>query len=175
VKTVIIGSGIAGLAAAVRLAVAKHEVYVFEANAYPGGKLTEISANGYRFDAGPSLFTLPQLVTELFELAGRNPRNYFQYIQLEKACNYFYEDGTRFTAYHNREKFAEELKNKLGIKNVEAVFSQLDKASFRYRITTPIFIEYSLHRLKNYTNLHSKIKNKFFLKIFQAAYWLSST
>lgn len=169
-KTIIIGSGIAGLAAAVRLALAKHEVHVFEANAYPGGKLTEISANGYRFDAGPSLFTLPQLVTELFELAGRNPRNYFQYIQLEKACNYFYEDGTRFTAYHNREKFAEELKNKLGIKNVEAVFSQLDKASFRYRITTPIFIEYSLHRLKNYTNLQTLkgVLNSFRLNLFSS-------
>lgn len=154
-KTIIIGSGIAGLASAVRLAVAEHQVQVFEANAYPGGKLTEITANGYRFDAGPSLFTLPHLVTELFELAGRNPRNYFQYTKPEKACNYFYEDGTQFTAYHNREKFAEELKTKLGISDVTPVFKQLDRAAFRYRITTPIFIEYSLHRLKNYTNIQT--------------------
>jgi phytoene desaturase len=155
VKIIIIGSGIAGLASAVRLAVAGHQVQVFEANAYPGGKLTEITANGYRFDAGPSLFTLPHLVTELFELAGRNPRNYFQYTKPEKACNYFYEDGTRFSAYHNREKFAEELKTKLGISDVTPVFKQLDRAAFRYQITTPIFIEYSLHRLKNYTNLQT--------------------
>lgn len=151
----IVGSGIAGLASAVRLACAGHKVHVFEANSYPGGKLSEISLNGYRFDAGPSLFTLPNLVEELFALAGKNPKDHFQYIQLEKACNYFYEDGTQFTAYHNREKFANELRQKLNIKDATPVFKQLDKAAFRYNLTAPIFIEYSLHRLKNYTNLQT--------------------
>jgi len=61
-KVIIIGSGIAGLASAIRLACAGHQVTVFEANAYPGGKLSEIYSDGFRFDAGPSLFTLPQLV-----------------------------------------------------------------------------------------------------------------
>ena len=62
-NVIIIGSGIAGLASAVRLAVAGQVVTVYESNAYPGGKLTEINLGGFRFDAGPSLFTLPELVT----------------------------------------------------------------------------------------------------------------
>lgn len=165
----IIGSGIAGLASAVRLACAGHKVQVFEANSYPGGKLSEINQLGYRFDAGPSLFTLPNLVEELFVLAGKNPKDYFEYVQLEKACNYFYEDGTRFTAYHNKERFERELKHKLGINNVKPVFKQLEQAAFRYNLTAPIFVEYSLHRLKNYTNAQTLkgILNAWRLNLFK--------
>ncbi|MCB0684132.1 MAG: NAD(P)-binding protein, partial [Saprospiraceae bacterium] len=57
-KIGIIGAGIAGLAAAVRMAAHGYEVDVFEANPYPGGKLSEFRLGGYRFDAGPSLFTM---------------------------------------------------------------------------------------------------------------------
>ena len=50
-KVAIIGSGIAGLACSVRLAVKGYEVHVFEANDYPGGKLIQFNAQGFRFDA----------------------------------------------------------------------------------------------------------------------------
>lgn len=169
-KAIIIGSGIAGLAASVRLAVAGHKVTVFEANAYPGGKLTAFSNNGYRFDAGPSLFTFPHLVNELFVLAGKNPFDHFRYRQLEKACNYFYDDGKRFTAYHNRDRFAQELREKLNLKDATPLFRHLDKAAFRYQITAPVFLEYSLHRLKNYTNMHTLrgVINSFKLNLFSS-------
>ena len=71
-KAIIIGSGIAGLAAAIRLSVKGYRVSVFEANPYPGGKLSEINLEGYRFDAGPSLFTLPEQIEELFELSSKS-------------------------------------------------------------------------------------------------------
>ena len=73
-KTTIIGAGIAGLAAAVRLAVAGHKVTVFEANEGPGGKLSQFSMGDYRFDFGPSLLTMPQYIDELFKL-GMRPGN----------------------------------------------------------------------------------------------------
>ena len=75
----IIGAGIAGLASAVRMAVRGYEVEVFEANTYPGGKLSQFDLQDYRFDAGPSLFTMPQYVDDLFRLAGEEPLDYFQY------------------------------------------------------------------------------------------------
>ena len=55
---------------AVRLALKGYEVTVFEKNPSPGGKLGLIECKGYRFDTGPSLFTQPQNIEELFELAG---------------------------------------------------------------------------------------------------------
>ena len=61
-KVGIIGAGIAGLAASIRMANRGYHVEVFEANTYPGGKLSEINLVGFRFDAGPSLFTMPQLI-----------------------------------------------------------------------------------------------------------------
>ncbi|MFT6741047.1 MAG: diapolycopene oxygenase, partial [Paraglaciecola sp.] len=67
-SAIIIGSGIAGLATALRLRRKGYAVTVFEANDYVGGKLHVVEKDGYRWDAGPSLFTMPHLVDELFEL-----------------------------------------------------------------------------------------------------------
>ena len=64
-KVLIIGSGIAGIASALRLRKKGYNVIVFETNDYIGGKLTTIENDGYRWDAGPSLFTMPHLVDEL--------------------------------------------------------------------------------------------------------------
>ena len=72
----IIGSGIAGLSAALRLRSLGYEVTVFEAHSGPGGKLDEISQDGYRFDLGPSLFTMPQYIDELFELFNKTTHYY---------------------------------------------------------------------------------------------------
>ncbi len=145
----IVGSGIAGLAVAIRLAVKGFTVNVFEANAYPGGKLSVFENNGYRFDAGPSLFTMPQLVEELLLLAGKNPITCFPYIKLEKGCHYFYEDGTKLIAYQDSQKFANEIESKLGV-DPNKVLKYLEKAKYRYEITAPLFLEKSLHKLGNF-------------------------
>ena len=68
-KAIVIGAGIAGLASAIRLQVMGYDVSVFEKNSYPGGKLSHFEMDGYQFDAGPSLFTRPQLIEELFALS----------------------------------------------------------------------------------------------------------
>ena len=69
----IIGSGIAGIACSLRLKKMGYEVHVFEANDYAGGKMDNLKLGDYRFDMGPSLFTLPYLVDELFHLFNINP------------------------------------------------------------------------------------------------------
>ena len=76
-KIIIVGSGIAGMAAAIRLKSVGYDVEIFEANSYAGGKLSEFKSNGYRFDMGPSLFTMPNLIEELFKIAKKPIENYF--------------------------------------------------------------------------------------------------
>jgi len=146
-KAVIIGAGIAGIAAAVRLAVKGYAVHVFEANAMPGGKLSEIKQNNFRFDAGPSLLTLPQYIDELFELAGKEPSKYFEYQKLDVICKYFYEDGTKFTAYADREKFAKEITTHT-TEPATSLEKQAANSQTIYQLTNPVFLQKPFGGLK---------------------------
>ncbi len=147
----IIGAGIGGLATAVRLAVRGHQVEVFEANSYPGGKLTAFDQGSYRFDAGPSLFTMPEYVDELFELAGKNPQDYFQYNKLDIICNYFWEDGTRMSAFADEMQFAKEVEEKLGV-SPNRILQSLRDSERKYQLTGEIFLHNSLHKAKTWLN-----------------------
>ncbi len=148
----ILGAGIAGIASAVRIASKGYDVEVLEANQYAGGKLTEIQNEGYRFDAGPSLFTMPQYVEELFALAGKKTEDYFEYEKLDITCKYFYEDNTIINAYADIEKFKQEISQKTS-ENPNKITSFLEKSKEKYEITAPVFLEKSLHQLKNYLSL----------------------
>ncbi|MDN3587228.1 phytoene desaturase family protein [Pedobacter aquatilis] len=148
-KAIIIGAGVAGIASSIRLAMKGYTVQVFEANAYPGGKLTEVNADGFRFDAGPSLFTMPQYVDELFTLAGKNPKDYFEYDKLDEICRYFYEDGLRLSASSDINKFAKEIEHKTNAKASE-IKSFFEKSETIYAVTHKVFLERSLHKLKSY-------------------------
>ncbi|WP_340066881.1 1-hydroxycarotenoid 3,4-desaturase CrtD [Ascidiimonas aurantiaca] len=150
-KVIVIGSGVAGLATAVRLRNAGFAVDVFEANSYPGGKLSQLHSGAYRFDAGPSLFTMPQFVDELFTICGKDPRAYFDYLKKDIVCRYFYEDGTRFTAYANAQDFAHHAEEVFDVKK-QQVLNYFAKSKKKYDLTAPLFLEKSLHRLSTYLN-----------------------
>jgi len=153
-KAIIIGAGIAGIATAIRLALKGHQVEVFEASDQAGGKLSEIRLGLFRFDAGPSLFTMPQYVDELFRLAGKNPQDYFQYEKLDTICNYFYEDGTRIHAFADPQKFSKEIADKTN-DSADSILDFLKKSKDIYEITNPVFLQRSLHKLRSYLNLET--------------------
>jgi phytoene desaturase len=148
-KALVVGAGIAGLAVALRLRKKGYTVAVFESNAYPGGKLHEFSLGPYRFDWGPSLFTMPHLVTELFELFNEQASEHFNYIKKDHSCFYFWEDGTSFNASTNPDLFAENLVSNFG-ENKVAVENYLQKNKKKYDLTAKLFLESSLHKLKTY-------------------------
>lgn len=148
-KAIIIGCGIGGLASAIRMAARGKEVTVYEANSYPGGKLSEVKENGFRFDAGPSLFTLPQLVDELFERCGKSPKAYFQYEKLETVCHYFWEDGIQIRAFAEPQRFAKEVKEKIDL-SPHVLLNALADSKRKYELSFPVFLEQSLHRPRNF-------------------------
>ena len=146
----IIGAGIAGLATAARLAVAGHPVTVFEAASTFGGKMHQFALpGGYRFDAGPSLFTLPQLVDDIFRLAHHEPTDYFRYERLDPITRYFFADGTRLAAWAEAEKFAAEVEAKLGAP-AAAVTQFLARSGRAYEATAGTFLHKSLHKAGTY-------------------------
>ncbi|MFK7899196.1 MAG: 1-hydroxycarotenoid 3,4-desaturase CrtD [Cyclobacteriaceae bacterium] len=151
-KIAIIGSGIGGMASAIRLAKKGHHVTVFEANDYPGGKLTSFQSGAYRFDAGPSLFTMPENVVDLFDLCGKKYTDYFDYKSLDKTCHYFYEDGTVIEGNTDRKRFADEIYAKLGVSQ-KTILDYLSHSEKLHLLTTPFFLKKSLHKLKTYLDL----------------------
>jgi phytoene desaturase len=154
-KAVIIGSGVAGLASAIRLAKMGFEVTIFEKNSYAGGKLSHFEQDGFAFDAGPSLFTQPQNVVDIFEFAGENIKDYFDYCAVPIACTYFYPEGQVVQAYTDKQKFAKELHTQLGEKP-ENVLNYLKDAELCYTHIGQLFIENSLHKRATYRWLDLK-------------------
>ncbi len=145
----VIGSGIAGIAAAIRISRKGYEVHVHEVNSYPGGKLSEIRLGDYRFDAGPSLFTLPEKVDELFKICNEEPRDHFNYLKKKESCRYFWEDGKKIIAHASIDKFVTEAEVNLG-ESPMAIRMHLLMAQNQYRSTSEFFLERSLHKLKTY-------------------------
>ena len=164
-KVAIIGSGIGGICSAIRLKNRGFDVEVFEKNQYPGGKLSTFKLGDYRFDAGPSLFTMPQLVDELFEICNENPRDFFNYKKKKIHCKYFWDDGKKFTAYSDKTKFFQEVEKKFEV-STEIVKNYLEKAEKKYNLTEKIFLKKSLHKISSFLNKDT-LKALFKINFFQ--------
>jgi phytoene dehydrogenase-like protein len=85
---IIIGAGLGGLSAALSLASRGLSVSVFEQNSNPGGKAGSLNTNGYRFDTGPSLLTMPFILKDLIEEAGYKSEDYLTITALNEHCRY---------------------------------------------------------------------------------------
>lgn len=138
-RCIVVGAGIGGLAAAIRMAALNYEVSVLEKNKLPGGKMHQIERDGFRFDTGPSLFTLPHLVTELLNLGSEPSEPNFRYEKLKNVCRYFYDDGTMINVPGNPEDFAREAEIKTG-EPAANIINYLNTARERYRSSADLFI-----------------------------------
>ncbi len=168
-KAIIIGSGIGGMAAAIRLAVQGFTVTVYEKNDQPGGKLSAFKKDGYSFDAGPSLFTQPQNIEELFLLAQEPINDYFTWQPVPVACKYFYENGKIVQAHTNANKFAQELKEQLN-ESPETVKAYLTQSEKLYNNIGTLFLNNSLQKTNTWVN--KKIVSA--LKTFRFGYLFKS-
>ncbi|MCH8545300.1 MAG: phytoene desaturase [Cryomorphaceae bacterium] len=148
-KALVVGAGVAGLATALRLKGRGYDVEVFEAAMHPGGKMGEWASEGYRFDTGPSLFTLPHLVEETIASVHSKTSDYFTYSKHQTACAYFWEDGTELLAEGDVGTFSKKSADILG-GNARAIAEYFSEAAKMYDITKGVFLERSLHRWQTY-------------------------
>jgi phytoene desaturase len=111
---VVVGAGVGGLAAAVRLAVAGHDVTVCEQAPDVGGKLGWRTRDGFSFDTGPSLLTMPHVFAELFADAGADLHEAVELRRLDPIARYLFADGTAVPAHADDDAFAAELDARLG-------------------------------------------------------------
>jgi phytoene desaturase len=147
----VVGAGIAGLAAALRLRKQGFEVTVFEKNEHAGGKMSELRQDGFRFDRGPTVLTKPEYVTDLFELWDRDANDYWHCKPIDPIFHYFFEDGTVIRSSKNREAFAQEVASKTKT-SATSVIEFLKDAETKHHLTDEVFLQRSLHQFKNYLN-----------------------
>lgn len=119
-RVLVIGSGLGGLSAAISLAQEGFVVDVYEKNGKIGGKLNFLQSQGYSFDLGPSILTLPGIFERLFERSGRKMADYIPIRKVRPHWRNFFEDGTVVDLLPEPEAMAEEAR-KVGEdpKNVE--------------------------------------------------------
>jgi phytoene desaturase len=150
-KAIIVGAGIAGLASAIRLANNGFIVDVIDQNSFVGGKLHSFEKDNFRFDFGPSLFTMPHLVEELFTLCGKHASDYFKYSKIDTTCHYFWNDRTQINAYADPDAFGQEIEKKLHV-NSSVLAKYLNYSYNIYKHTAPFFLQKSLHQWQTFKN-----------------------
>lgn len=150
----IIGAGIGGLSAAIHLASKGFEVTVFEKNSTPGGKASSFVHQGFRFDTGPSLLTMIDVVENLFIEAGENLSDYLDVKRLDVLCKYFYPDATQLNAYSDFRKFAGEIGNKT-FDSSENLTEYFNYSKEIYNLTKNIFLYDTFKGIKSVINSDS--------------------
>ncbi len=109
-KTVaVIGSGLGGLTAACTLAARGHQVTVFEKNDWIGGKAAVLEGDGYRFDMGPTILTVPQVLFRVFQEAGRKVEDYMELVRLDPQWRCFFDDGSVLDLHEDVDRMVEEI------------------------------------------------------------------
>tara|TARA_B100001758_G_scaffold100853_1_gene86271 strand:- start:368 stop:1825 length:1458 start_codon:yes stop_codon:yes gene_type:complete len=138
-RSIVIGSGFGGIAAALRLKAKGHSVTLVEKQKDLGGRARVFKKNGFTFDGGPTVITAPYLINELFELFGKNPKNYIELVPLNTWYRFVFEDGNKFDYSGNED----EMKNQIEKINKDDVKGYEDLVKFTKKIFDKGFMELS--------------------------------
>lgn len=152
-KISIIGAGIGGLSSACLLAAKGHDVQVFEKNETPGGKMNEVREDGFRFDTGPSLLTMPFILEQLYEECGTSLQEQLELVPLSPICSYFYQDGTTFINHEDHDETISEIK-RIAPEDAEAYERFLGYAQGLYQRTADAFIFNPLYDFSDFRQLN---------------------
>lgn len=151
-KVAIIGAGIGGLATAGLLAAKGHEVHVFEKNERVGGKMNIVQRDGYRFDTGPSLFTMPNILQKMYIKLGTKLEDELTLSPLSPICRYFYKDGTIFDCEENLNQTLKHIRS-FAPEDEAAYINFLEYANNIYDKTADAFIFNPLYEFRDFKNL----------------------
>ena len=105
----VIGAGLGGLAAACTLAARGHKVILFEKNDWLGGKAAVLEEQGFRFDMGPTILTVPGVLERVFKEAGRRMEDYLDLHRLDPQWRCFFDDGSVLDLQENVPEMAESI------------------------------------------------------------------
>jgi len=145
-EIIIIGAGLGGLSAAIRLAQSGFNVTILEKNTNVGGKVNSVEAAGYKFDTGASLLTMRHVLEDLFSFCDRLTEDYLTIVPLDPICRYFWTDGSQFDASSDLQKTEMEIE-KIEPRDVENFRKYLHDSRRKYEIAEKTFLAHSLNDL----------------------------
>ena len=146
-RVAVIGGGLGALSGAIRLARLGFSVQLFEKNPKIGGKVNEAVLDGYRFDTGASLLTMPFVIDELFDFAGFKRADYLDFVSIDPICRYFFSDGSVMDASADKAKMKAAIQQ-LSPDDVEAYERFLKYAERIHTLTSEIFMFTPIHEFK---------------------------
>lgn len=140
-KVIVIGAGIAGLSAAIRLQHAGYRVEIYEKGSMPGGKMHQIKEKGFTFDVGPTLVMMPSIYREIFELAGRDPDDYIPMVRLDPMYEVYFK-GSPMRRYRVNSDLTDLMRlcEARGPESAEGFLKYLGSMYERYQIALKYFI-----------------------------------
>lgn len=152
-KVVVVGGGLGGLAVAVRLAHAGHNVQVFEQRQQLGGRIGTLHREGYRFDTGPTLLMMLEPLQRLFADAGKRTDDYLSLVRLKPSYRVFFGDGTTFDTSPIASEMVQQIE-KYGEREVAGYLRLRSELSQLYQAVIPAFVE------KNYRHIGDLLSPK---------------
>ena len=170
-KTLVIGSGFGGIAAALRLRAKGHEVTLVEKHKDLGGRARVFNKNGFIFDGGPTVITAPYLINELFELFNKKSENYINLKPLKTWYRFIFEDGTKFD-YSGDEDL---MKRQIGTINKDDIKGYEQLVNFTKKIFDKGFTELSDVPFDKPMSMAKQLPALLKLKSYRSVYSLVSS
>jgi phytoene desaturase len=145
-RVVIVGAGLGGLACAIRLAATGREVTVLEREAHPGGRAGRLSLEGYEFDTGPTVLTMPDLLAELVGSVGEELDDWLTLRRLDPAYRAHFADGSTLDVIADTARMAGEVSRVCGPREADGYLRFVDYARELWRLQRRDFIDRNLDR-----------------------------
>jgi phytoene desaturase len=143
-SVVVVGAGLGGLAAALYLAGAGRNVTVVERDTIPGGRCGLIRDHGYRFDTGPTVLTMPELLAEPLNAVGEELDDWLTLTRLDPAYRARFADGSRIDVRGDPEEMITEIEQSCGRRDADGFARFVGYLTELYRLEMPHFIERNL-------------------------------
>jgi phytoene desaturase len=141
---VVVGAGLGGLSAALRLAGAGRRVTVLERGPQPGGRAGLLERDGYRFDTGPTVLTMPSLIADALACVGEDLDDWLELRPLDPAYRAFFPDGTQLDVIADVDRMAEQVRVLCGARDAAGYRRFAAYAERVYRLERDAFIDRNL-------------------------------
>jgi phytoene desaturase len=153
-RVVVVGAGLGGLACALHLAGAGRQVTVVERESVPGGRAGRLSVDGYAFDTGPTVLTMPELIAEPLAAVGEDLADWLELTPLDPAYRAYYPDGSTLDVRTDTVRMAAEISRVCGPREADGYLRFVDFARELWRLERDHFIDRNLDTPLDLVNLN---------------------